>query len=1014
MRRTTTVLVLLLVALSIMAGPITPQKAASRMRAFMSQQTWFKGAPVLAYEAARTDGEGCYYYIYTPEQSEGFVIVSGDDRTESILGYCDKGIFNAERMPENMVSWLRTYQQAMDQMDKEQATAPSNTPSSEVIPMLMTTRWNQDYPYNMFCPDNCPTGCVATALAQVMYYYRWPQEATAPISGYTSYSNHYEREELPATTFAWDKMRNSYGNGSSQESREAVAQLMEYVGQALEMDYTPSGSGAQTYYIPWAISNYFGYSNSAWVVERYNYSMGEWDELLLSELRENRPVIYTGFTCNWEGHAFVCDGYDGNGMFHINWGWGGYCDGYYRISLLDPDGSGIGGSSTSDRFNVSQSAIIGLNPETVEISMPIIRTLSAMERPSVEKTTVTRENSDQDFINIGILQWITNSTGQGYFSSAGFGLFQGDELLEVLSSQSTRIWPTQIIESSSNVSFGANMSDGDYEICPISKHLDTDQWMKDRGADRHFIRAHISGNELILTPVPLADFQVNEVRLSGNKMSVNLTNPHEEFNGYVKLYTDEQTIAEEPVAIAAGETTNIYFYISNDKPLQESDIFYLSVDYYDDHFFYSNGTNEGAELENEIEIKNMTEEDGNHIVYGGKIYYDIHVRNIGIGTYHYTLDIGLRDIARDKFNSNQRFIADIAPGETLTIPMQATIARNMFGKNFQIEMKHKAGKETVMTASPLFTCNKGAVIWSADGEMSTLAAAANLTVPENAVAAELSFAYTKNVIANSNPNTIYLLGEEVPAGLAGHNVVSGQGKTGKLEFWDGYPYFIPSPIQTDAIYYHRTMEPEASGWTTLMLPFAPTNVRTADGESVTWSRSADTASSFYLLCPVAISEEGVTLDYAQELDAHHPYFILGSDAYTGTELVFATQTKSTISPTNDSDYRYMLDASNTFLGTYKEEYAGTVYVADGSQMVYHSSPTSVQPFRAYLSSSLDMSVLPLLLPFGQNTGIATVDSNREEHEGYIYNLQGQRVGHAVDLPSLPRGLYIINGKKITH
>ena len=1015
MRRTTTVLALLLVALSILAGPITPQKAASRIRAFMNRQTWFKGAPVLAYQANRTDGEGCYYYIYTPEQSEGFVIVSGDDRTEGILGYCEEGVFKAEQMPANMVSWLRTYQKAIDQMDKEKTTASSYTPSSEVIPPLMTTRWNQDYPYNMFCPDNCPSGCVATALAQVMYYYRWPQEATTAIPGYTSYSNHYEREELPATTFAWEKMRNSYGNGSSQESREAVALLMEYAGQALEMDYTPSGSGAQTYYIPWVISNYFSYSNSAWVADRSDYSMGEWDELLLVELRAQRPVLYTGYTCTWEGHAFVCDGYDGAGMYHINWGWGGYCDGYYRISLLDPDGSGIGGSSTSDRFNVSQSAIIGLNPEEVETDRLNVRVLSAVERPSVEQSHLTRSSADQDFTGINIYQWIGNATGQGYHSNSGYGLFKDDELLSVVNSQGVFLWPTQITEQSATLSFGANLPDGDYAIYPICNHLDNNQWTKDRAADRHFVRAHISGNELTLTPVPLADFQVNEVRLSGSKMTVNLTNPHEEFNGAVSLYTDDQVIAEEQVAIAAGETTNIYFYIPKEKTLTEADIYYLTVDHYSDNYFYSNGYNTGAELENDIEILNQTKNGDENTVYGGKIYYNINVTNIGSGTYHYTIDIALRDIARDKTSNDKRFIADIAPGETLTIPMQANIAKNMFGKTFQIEMAHKADKETVTTISQPFTCNKGAVLWLEDGEMCTLPSSSTLTVPENVVAAELSAAYTTNVIANSNPNTIYLLGSEVPSGLVGHNVVSSQGTTGKLVLYDNYPYYIPTDIQTSTIYYHRMIESVASGWSTLMLPFAPTNVETTANEVVTWPRgTSDANNAIYLLQPVDVSEKGITLDYVEEMEAFRPYFLAASNAYAGVEVVFSNLQKTTLAPTNAADYHYAMNDGNTLIGTYKQISPWTIYVTEGTQMTYHDEPIAVAPFRTYLHSSLGTSTLPLLLPFAPSTGIDMVESDPTEHSGYIYNMLGQRVGNAADLPSLPHGIYIINGKKTTH
>ena len=1011
MRRITIVLVLLVGVMTALAGPITPKKAALQVQAFMNSRSLSQGVPTLAYQKERTGGEGCYYYIYTQPKEKGFVIVSGDDRTESILGYCDEGTFDANRMPDNMRSWLRTYEAAIDKMDdKEVEQQTAHTASTEVIAPLLTTRWNQDYPYNLYCPDNCPTGCVATAMAQVMYYHRWPQDATAVIPAYTSYSNSYTRPELPSTTFDWDNMKNSYNYGSSQASREAVAQLMLYLGQAIEMDYTPSGSGAQTYILPWIINQYFGYSNSAWVADRADFSMGEWDELLLDELRAQRPVLYTGYTCNWEGHAFVCDGYDGAGMYHINWGWGGYCDGYYRISLLDPDGSGIGGSSTSDRFSISQSAIIGWSPEEVETNRPNVRVLSAAERPSVEQTHFTRTDTGQDFSGIAIRQWIANSTGQGYYSNCGYGLFQGDEMVAVLHSQDVHLWPTQVFEQSPTLSFGANLADGDYEICPISTHIDKNKWEKDRGADRHFIRVHIDGNEMTLAPVPLADFQVNDVTINGSKMTVNLTNPHEEFNGTVRLYTDDQTIAEEQVAIAAGETCNIYLYLPSDKRLTDADIYYLSVDQYENNYFYSNGTNEGAELENDIEIQNMTVEDAGNTVYGGKIFYTLNIRNKGTGVYHYSIDTDLRDINLDRTSNSKRFIADIAPGEAVSIPMEMNITANMRNRPLQIELTHRDGKEPVLTTSDEFKCAKGATFWHNDGTIRGIPAANVINVPEDVLAAELSTAYKDDVIANQNPNTIYLLGDAVPTGLAGHNVVSREGLTGKIELYDGHPYLIPTTIQTDNIYYHHVTR----GWQTLMLPFAPTNVKTITGENIGWATSDQDDSDFYLFQPTSVSEAGISLGVVGQMEELHPYFIYVGDRYAGEELVFYMTKQTRLKTTHDSNYCHIMDNGSFFQGAWQEISPWEVFTMVGEQMVYSSSPKEVPPFRTYLNTTVDKTTLPLLFPFNVSTDITTIESIATKDGGYIYNLQGQRVGTTDNLHSLPHGIYIINGKKTTH
>ena len=1018
MRRNTTILALLLISMSILAGPVTPRKAVTRAQAFLREHPQFKGELKLSHQAARADGGGSYYYIYSPEGSDGFVVISGDDRTEAVLGYSDSGKFDPDLMPDNMRSWLRTYERAMDQMDRTgQQAHDAYVPATDVIAPLVTTRWDQGYPYNLHCPENCPTGCVATAMAQVMYYHRWPQGATTAIPGYTSYSHSYERPALPAATFDWNNMRNTYSTYSSAESCEAVALLMEYVGTALEMDYDPSGSGAQTYGIPHIINQYFGYSNSAWEADRSQYSMSEWDELLLNELRAKRPVLYSGYTSNWEGHAFVCDGYDGAGMYHINWGWGGYCDGFYRISLLDPDGSGIGGSSTSDRFSMGQCAIIGWSPEEVTTDIPNIRTLTALERPSVGKRQVSREDRTQHFEGVPVRQYLANSTGKGYFANSGYGLFKDGELVDVLHTQTMQMWPTQVVETFPTLTFGANLDDGDYEIYPISTHLDSGQWEKDHGADRHFIRAHIAGNEMTLTPVPQADFQVNEVSISGNKMSINLTNPHEEYNGSVSLYTDSQDIAEEQVAIGAGETTDIFLYLSKDRPLKESDIYYLTVDRFDQNYFYSNGINEGADMENAIEVKRLTEVDGEKVVYGGKLAYDIVLHNKGTGLYHYTVDITLHEITRDKTSANKRFIASVNPGDMESISTEITVTNNMFGKEYQVEVTHIDGSTPVTTKSVPFKLLKGAVLWYENGEVATTPASTNYTVPEGVVAAELSTAYTKDVTANSNPNTIYLLGSEVPNGLMGHNVVNKNGITGKLELFDGYPYQVPTSITTSALHYHRTIGWNESSWTSLMLPFAPEKVTTADGATLSWPLSStDPDGDLYLLQPTRATQEGIATDYVSAMEAFHPYVITVTNHLRATELVFSTQSKTVLSPTTVSDYLFVDGFGSSYQGTFIEEHPSGAFVLDGPQMLFQAASSSVAPFRFYLSdpSLSGTDTLPLLLPRPISTGISQAKSEPSTADGYIYNIQGQRMGTVADLPSLPRGIYIIQGKKTIH
>ncbi|MBP5338595.1 MAG: C10 family peptidase [Prevotella sp.] len=243
----------------------------------------------------------------------------------------------------------------------------------DVAPLL-TSLWNQgaplynpQNPYNALCPETdgqlCVTGCVATALAQVLYYYRWPQEPlTGPVPSYTM-ANDRVIDELPATSFDWDNMVDDYTQPTTEEQQEAVARLMRYCGQTVQMDYTPYISNSY-YYDTDILVNLFSYDQGLNFVYSTNYTIAEWNEMLYNELREGRPMPYVGSSMGG-GHAFVIDGYqvkDGTGYYHVNWGWAGEADGFYKINLFNPTSSGTGASSTSDGYNIQQGALIGLQP----------------------------------------------------------------------------------------------------------------------------------------------------------------------------------------------------------------------------------------------------------------------------------------------------------------------------------------------------------------------------------------------------------------------------------------------------------------------------------------------------------------------------------------------------------------------------------------------------------------------------------------------------------------------------
>ena len=233
-----------------------------------------------------------------------------------------------------------------------------------MVPAMLTTRWNQSPYYNNLCPPNTPAGCSAIAMAQVMKYWNYP-----PVGvGSHSYAGSFRTESanFGSTHYDWAHMPNSLSGGSSSVQVNAVATLCYHVGVSVEMEYGYDGSaapligGANTYCVQNALKNYFDYRPTLQGVSKSNYTDASWVQLLKDEIDAGRPVPYAGFD-NTAGHAFVFHGYNASSQFCINWGWGGYYDGYFTMGALNPAGGGTG-TNGSNTFNIGNQAVIGVQP----------------------------------------------------------------------------------------------------------------------------------------------------------------------------------------------------------------------------------------------------------------------------------------------------------------------------------------------------------------------------------------------------------------------------------------------------------------------------------------------------------------------------------------------------------------------------------------------------------------------------------------------------------------------------
>jgi hypothetical protein len=301
----------------------------------------------------------------------GFVITATDVRMPALLGYSDRGSFaEASRMPA-FRSVLDAYSKTADEGAGETYRMRRADLPAAVSP-LITDTWHQNEPYWQQTPvvdgKQCFTGCVAHAMAEVMYYYRYPERGTGSHTytdtkgcGLTLTANFGEH------TYDWDNILDSYTEGAyTQEQVDAVALLLSDCGIAVNMRYTPQESGAYTVYQPIALANYFGYDRGVQMYFRDFFTWREWNDMLMTELAAGRPVLMAGYSAG-QGHAYVCDGYDEQGLYHINWGWEGLANGYYNIQYMSPDlKEWFDKDNAEQGLNLLQNIVVGIKPMSEE------------------------------------------------------------------------------------------------------------------------------------------------------------------------------------------------------------------------------------------------------------------------------------------------------------------------------------------------------------------------------------------------------------------------------------------------------------------------------------------------------------------------------------------------------------------------------------------------------------------------------------------------------------------------
>lgn len=537
MKRTTTILIAICVSALFANGKQISQNAA--LSAARKYSRTGQVAPAKNLRSDKTNNAP--YYAFNLEQ--GYVIVSGDDEMTELVGYAENGFFDAENVPPQMQLWLDRYAEYVAAVQSGKAKARkillSNSPSVVVEP-LVTTKWNQDAPFNNFAPEytddnnntqRCATGCAATAMAQIMKFHNWPEQGVGHYS-YEHQSFGTISSNFSEHVYDWTNMIDRYNNGEySNVQADAVALLMKDCGVSLNMNYGPV-SGASIYSYTPAFKNYFRYSSRT--VNRSGCETAEFTRIITDELQEGRPIIYCG-TGEDGGHAFVVDGYDTNYFLHVNWGWGGYSDGYFDMNYMDPTGLGIGGGSGAFKWN--QGIVLARPLKDGVEPYEFIQQLCFVLFNDVQGGIFCEQEmpaNKGDVVTI-LLRNTANLSGESFFGSLNVGVFDDSGALvtmgneeriennngELLEFQSGSLYSVDLPMTLNT----AGIADGNYIVRAMSK-ANGNVWRKFASTDCLNMTV-ADGKVSLVSPTPnisltgIGSYNGNVYK--GNPFSVNIT-----------------------------------------------------------------------------------------------------------------------------------------------------------------------------------------------------------------------------------------------------------------------------------------------------------------------------------------------------------------------------------------------------------------------------------------------------------------------------------------------------------
>ena len=1060
----TTIMAVLLVGLAF-AGPVDRNTARQIADEFAKQRHPSATLEAVSTRNSRRAGaaeEGSYYYVFNLSDDNGFVIVSGDDNCPAILGYTDQGSFDPANVPDGLAFMLNMYEEQIKGLEsysqsaeaaegEEEHAAPRHSMSlaRHAICPIDSFFFFSTPPYNYFCPADSNgthegSGCVSAALSQLMAYWQYPAKTKA-IPGYVS--DPYVIEDIPAQPIDWPNVLRNYSfkyyYNTPDEQIDAIASLIYRIAVSVKTDFG-TGTGAPISNIKDAMINYFGYSPEMIFTYLSDVGMNAVEDIVYNELLQERPVLMGGHRHNVDplspsgAHLWVIDGYEKDDLFHVNWGWNGHMNGYFRLAAFSPYHHEMVWNYMNGLY-----MLYNVKPAGVESYAQDESTITKRLRNVGLTATYTAPRTFTVKVQNVLSQKTTFDQGISIYDTNG-------QLVEIIQGESVTLEPNETASFTYNPNFSSYAS-AHYNIYPVSRVSGQEKWEEDECYDINaYVDATVTANKTGYYSLVKA-LSINSIEREDHGpiyvgapqiLKVNVTNnTNEKYGRWINLYANGDLVQVRGGHVPAHTTTDMYFGY---EPTQEGTT----------HLTFALPRSAGAQtlanfdmevnpvisygtLDMEVTAEN-TDATNDTLIYGNTFRVKVKVTNKGKVDYHDYINFILRyNIQLD----TAKPLVDIPAGETRTFEYEFVGLEQ--GNNYRFTTYYKKNSKADFSGvfNHWFKCSTfpGYRYWTADGKEYTSAPTRiQYTVPEEAVA--VSFIGNNNqptgVVMNSNPNTIYYVTGPYYEYLNAGNVVRNL-TAREIVVHEGYPFYVPLHFTAKKISYTRNFAQgfgqNGSNWSTLVLPFAPQTVTdTQTGKEIDWHRSSNEVGKDFWIREF-YAEDGNTLYFkdAKEFNIYRPYIIAVPDATFGEDFDL-TNRDIEFSATNYP----MKPSFGAFSDAYNYNFEGTVtgmssaglncYVLNegdgGNAFVYTEQAPDLAPFHAMFTSLFkhDSQSGPLRIAHykednGQ-TGIGSSLAGTAVTPYGVFTLDGRKIAIGNEpvqdiLQQLPKGIYIINGRK---